>query len=83
MPINDKIRLPRATSDRAALPSAVALARLCLLMLLTLPALIGCQERPLTPQEIQDQHRFEVGCRPQDAEGYEQAMPYCGHHGGR
>jgi hypothetical protein len=51
-------------------------------LLLALPALLGCQERPLTPQEIQDQRRFEVGCRFQDAQGYEQALPYCGHHGG-
>jgi len=53
------------------------------LMLLVLSlSLLGCQERPLTQQEIQDQHRFEVGCRFQDAQGYEQALPYCGHHGG-
>jgi hypothetical protein len=51
-------------------------------MLLALPALAGCQERPLTPAEIQDQHRFEVGCRAEDAQGYERAMPYCGHSGG-
>jgi hypothetical protein len=42
----------------------------------------GCQERPLTPAEIQDQHRFQVGCRAEDAQGYERAMPYCGHGGG-
>lgn len=82
MLIDDRMPLPRPTRDRATLPSAVAGARLCVLVLLALPALIGCQQRPLTPQEIQDQHRFEVGCRPQDAEGYEQEMPYCGHHGG-
>jgi hypothetical protein len=52
------------------------------LMLLALPALIGCQQRAPTPAEIQDQHRFEVGCRFQDAQGYEQVMPYCGHSGG-
>jgi len=57
-------------------------AKLCVLMFSALPVLLGCQERPLTPQEIQDQHRFEVGCRAQDAQGYERAMPYCGHNGG-
>jgi hypothetical protein len=44
------------------------LPNLCLpLMLLALAALFGCQERPLTSQEIQDQHRFMTGCRPVDA----------------
>jgi len=51
-------------------------------MLLALPALLGCQERAPTPAEIQGQRRFEVGCRFQDAQGYEAAMPYCGHSGG-
>jgi hypothetical protein len=55
---------------------------LILLMLLALPALLGCQERAPTPAEIQGQRRFEVGCRFQDAQGYEAAMPYCGHSGG-
>lgn len=46
-------------------------------------ALLGaCQSRPLTPQEAADQHRFETGCRFQDAQGYEGNMPYCGHNGG-
>ena len=44
--------------------------------------LLGCQEPPLTPAEIQEQHRFEVGCRAEDAQGYERAMPYCSHGGG-
>lgn len=52
---------------------------ICVVLLI----LAGCQERPLTPAEIQDQHRFEVGCRAEDAQGYERAMPYCGHSGGR
>ncbi len=60
----------------------MARASLCVLMLLALPALVGCQERPLTPAEIRDRQRFEVGCRSEDAQGYERAMPYCGHSGG-
>ena len=47
-----------------------------------LTALSACQDRPLTPQEVSDQHRFETGCRFQDAQGYEGNMPYCGHDGG-
>ncbi len=64
---------------------AMTRANFCVtLMLLALAtALLGCQERPLTPAEIQDQHRFQVGCRPEDAQGYERNMPYCGHMGGR
>jgi len=45
-------------------------------------ALCACQDQPLTPQEAADQHRFETGCRWQDAQGYELNMPYCGHNGG-
>jgi hypothetical protein len=57
-------------------------ASICALMFAAVHVLLRCQERPLTPAEIQDQHRFEVGCRPEDAQGYERAMPYCGHGGG-
>ena len=50
------------------------------LILLTLPALVGCQERPLTPQEIQDQHRFMTTCRPADfARDYTEFLAYCDH----
>jgi hypothetical protein len=53
-------------------------ATLCALILLCLPALLGCQERPLTPAEIQDQHRFMTGCRPEDAaRDYTEYMAYC------
>ncbi|MGE5202508.1 MAG: hypothetical protein ACM3O6_10635 [Acidobacteriota bacterium] len=47
-----------------------------------LAMLVGCDNRPLTPEEVEAQHRFETGCRPQDAQGYEMNMPYCGHNGG-
>ncbi len=57
-------------------------ANLSALMCAALVVLCGCQERPLTPDEIRDQHRFEMGCRAEDAQGYERAMPYCGHGGG-
>lgn len=30
-------------------------------------ALLGCQQRPPTPQETLDQQRFMTGCRPADA----------------
>ncbi len=58
--------------------SRTMLYLLTLLTLLGLSALTSCQQRPLTPAEIEDQHRFEMGCRPEDAQGYERNMPYCG-----
>ena len=61
---------------------AVARAGLCVLGVVGVLLLASCQERPLTPAEIQDQHRFQVGCRGEDAQGLERAMPYCGHGGG-
>jgi hypothetical protein len=48
-----------------------------------LSTLAGCNQPPPSPQTIADQHRFEVGCRAEDAQGYEGVMPYCGHQGGR
>ncbi len=48
-----------------------------LMMLLGLSALLGCQERPLTPSELQDQRRFVTGCRPQDAPDYATFIAYC------
>jgi hypothetical protein len=33
---------------------------------------------PPSPAELELEHRFEMGCRPQDAVGLEEAMPYCG-----
>ncbi len=47
------------------------------------PGLTGCNEPPPSAQTIADQHRFEMGCRPEDAQGYERNMPYCGHRGSR
>jgi hypothetical protein len=52
------------------------------LSLLALSSLVGCDEPPPTAQTIADQHRFEVGCRAQDAQGYEMNMPYCGRREG-
>jgi len=53
-----------------------------LVLVSLLAGLAACESRPLTPQEAADQHRFETGCRFQDAQGYEGNMPYCGHNGG-
>jgi hypothetical protein len=47
-----------------------------------LSTLAGRNQPPPSPQTIADQHRFEVGCQAEDAQGYEGSMPYCGHHGG-
>lgn len=52
------------------------------LSLSLLATLLACDPRPLTPEEVQAQHRYETGCRPQDAQGYERNTPYCGHNGG-
>jgi len=54
---------------------------LCL-SLTGLSILAGCNQPPPSPQAIADQHRFEVGCRAGDAQGYEANQPYCGHRGG-
>jgi hypothetical protein len=49
-----------------------------LLLLALFPALFGCQERTLTPAEIQDQHRFMTGCQPADAaRDYTEFLVYC------
>jgi len=53
------------------------------LLLLSLTPLTACTEVPPTPEMIADQHRFETGCRPEDAQGLERNMPYCGHNGAR
>lgn len=46
--------------------------------LVALPA--ACESGPPpSPAELELQHRFEMGCQPQDAIGYERAMPYCDH----
>jgi hypothetical protein len=39
------------------------------------PALARCNEPPPSAQTIADQRRFEMGCRGQDAQGYERNMP--------
>ena len=50
------------------------------LTFLVLALLAACQERPLTSQEIQDQHRFATGCRPSDyARDSTEFMSYCDH----
>ena len=56
------------------------------LTIASLSLLSGCiASPPPSEQTIADQHRFEVGCRAEDAQGYEGNMPYCGrdHNGGR
>jgi hypothetical protein len=50
------------------------------LLLLSVAPLTACNEIPPTPEMIADQHRFEMGCRPEDAQGLERNMPYCGHN---
>jgi hypothetical protein len=35
--------------------------------MLSFLVLLGCQQRPLTPAETQDQQRFMTGCRSADA----------------
>ncbi len=47
-----------------------------------LGALLGCAPPPPpSPETRALQHQYETGCRPQDAQGYEGNMPYCGHDG--
>ena len=51
---------------------------LAMAALLALPA--ACESGPPpSPAELELQRRFEMGCQPQDAIGYERAMPYCDH----
>jgi len=57
---------------RIALPSLLALSSL----------VAGCDTTPPTPEEKALQHQYQMGCRPEDAQGLERAMPYCGHDGG-
>ena len=52
------------------------------LSFVAISSLAGCYEPSPTAQTIADQHRFEMGCRAQDAQGYEMNMPYCGRDGG-
>jgi hypothetical protein len=48
-------------------------------MIGVLGALAACTSGPpLSPVEIAAQQRFQVGCLPSDAVGYEMAEPYCG-----
>lgn len=51
----------------------------CLAMLGLAP-LMACAEGPPSPETIADQHRFQMGCRAEDAQGLERNMPYCGHN---
>ncbi len=53
-----------------------------LVMAALLALTAACENRPPpSPAELQLQHRFEVGCRPQDSIGYEEVSPYCGSRG--
>jgi hypothetical protein len=51
----------------------------CLAMLGLAP-LTACNEAPPSPETIADQHRFQMGCRAEDAQGLERNMAYCGHN---
>ncbi len=43
-------------------------------------ALIGCAPPPPpSPEQERLEHQYQMGCRPEDAQGYERAMPYCSH----
>ena len=52
---------------------------LSLLALSALPSpLAGCANPPVgSPQWYEVTHEFEMGCRPEDAEGYEKLFEYC------
>ena len=53
-------------------------------MVAFLGALLGCAPPPPpSPEKAALEHQYEMGCRPQDAQGYERNMPYCGHNGHR
>jgi len=60
------------TIHNAARRGPPVLAALAGLSACTAPA-------PPPPDVAAAQHRYEMGCRPEDAEGYEHLMPYCGH----
>jgi hypothetical protein len=51
----------------------------CLAML-SLLAVAGCTPpEPPPPDVAAQQRQFQMGCRWEDAQGLERAMPYCNH----
>jgi len=47
----------------------------------SLSALCACERpQPPSPDVAAKEHQYEMGCLPEDAQGYERAMPYCNHH---
>jgi hypothetical protein len=60
-------------------PMATGLYGRVIAVIEVLGALAACTSGPpLSPAEIAAQQRFQVGCLPSDAVGYEMAEPYCG-----
>jgi hypothetical protein len=44
------------------------------------PLLATCAgPEPGSPEWNALAHQYQMGCRPEDAQGLEHAMPYCGH----
>ena len=68
---------------------AALLSGLAIFAGLTSSALLGgcTAPAPPSPEMQQLEHQYEMGCRPEDAQGYEHQMPYCskgdGGGGGR
>ena len=60
------------------------LRRAALLSLLALSSVLaGCADPQVgSPQWNALAHQYQMGCQPEDAQGLERAMPYCGHNGG-
>jgi hypothetical protein len=57
-------------------------------MLGLLSLLVGCTPpAPPSPDVAAQQRQFQMGCRPEDAQGYEHLLQYCDHgdllNGGR
>jgi hypothetical protein len=52
----------------------------CSVVLSLLAVVVGCTPPAPPPPDVAAQQRqFEMGCRPEDAQGLERAMPYCNH----
>jgi len=51
-------------------------------LLAVLAPLAACNLPPPSPEDEAAYHRFQTGCRPQDANGYENQKEYCGNGGG-
>lgn len=51
-------------------------------LLAVLGSLAACNLPPPSPEDEAAYHRFQTGCRPVDANGYENQKEYCGQGGG-